>query len=125
MKRLAMMLILSTSAWPLWGVAADAEAPVSASASHSSTNGGLDLRALIREVAAREHKRVVWDPRLPQQIDIAGARAADANYAIRAVARALMPGSGGVDRLASSFPASDGRNLPAKRIFCAELTSRS
>jgi general secretion pathway protein D len=79
MKRFAAILVLGWCAWPFVGMAADSEATASASESRSSHD--VDLRALIREVGAREHKRIVWDPRLPQQLDIGNLERQDITYA--------------------------------------------
>ena len=77
---LAMMLAACCCALPLTGSATDVSPAASASESPPRSLRDVDLRALIREVGAREHKHFLWDPRLPQMIELGNLEHQDVTY---------------------------------------------
>jgi general secretion pathway protein D len=84
MKRITLLLAMILATWcsamPLIGSAADSSSTSSASDSPPRNMRDVDLRALIREVGAREHKRFLWDPRLPQMIELGNLDRQDVTY---------------------------------------------
>ncbi|HEY4341475.1 MAG TPA: secretin N-terminal domain-containing protein [Steroidobacteraceae bacterium] len=79
MKTLLLTLTTILSALPLATMAADSESKFIASdAPHDSRD--VDTRALIREVGARIHKRFVWDPRIPQTVNLGTLDRQDVTY---------------------------------------------
>jgi general secretion pathway protein D len=76
----AMILAACCCAVPLTGRAADTSSASPASESPPRSLRDVDLRALIREVGAREHKHFLWDPRLPQMVEIGNLERQDVTY---------------------------------------------
>ena len=77
---LAMVLAACCSALPLTGRTADSSSTPSVSESPPRSLRDVDIRALIREVGAREHKHFLWDPRLPQMVEIGTLERQDVTY---------------------------------------------
>jgi general secretion pathway protein D len=77
---LAMILAACCSAMPLTGSAADSSSTPSVSESSPRNLRDVDLRALIREVGVREHKHILWDPRLPQMVEIGNLERQEFTY---------------------------------------------
>jgi hypothetical protein len=69
------LLLLPALAFPV-----DQDLKESGSLSAVSNPRGTDLRALIREVAAKTHKHFVLDPRTPQPIDLIGLEPKEVTY---------------------------------------------
>jgi general secretion pathway protein D len=69
------LLLLPALAFPV-----EPDSKESASLSAVANPRGTDLRALIREVAARTHKHFVLDPRTPQFIDLIGLEPKEVTY---------------------------------------------
>lgn len=76
----ARLLAACCCALPLTGNAADSASTPSTSESPPRNLRDVDVRALIREVGAREHKHFLWDPRLPQMIEIGALERQDVTY---------------------------------------------
>ncbi len=75
------MLAACCSVLPLMSSAADSStSSVSVSESPPRSLRDVDLRALIREVGAREHKHFLWDPRLPQMVELGNLEHQDVTY---------------------------------------------
>ena len=67
MKTSALLLTACLLSAPTFA----AESPASESTSVSASRAGeVDLRALLRELGPKLHKRFVWDPRISQSIDL-------------------------------------------------------
>lgn len=69
MKILALVLAIILSALPLVVTAAEVESRSAASEPPHDSHD-VDTRELIREVGARLHKHFVWDPRVPQTVNL-------------------------------------------------------
>jgi general secretion pathway protein D len=65
---------------PVMVSAADPASTQSASEASVHNPRDVDLRALLREVGAREHKHIVCDPRVPQMIDLGNLQRQDVTY---------------------------------------------
>ena len=95
----ATLLAACGCALSLTGNAADSASTPSTSESPPRNLRDVDVRALIREVGAREHKHFVWDPRLPQTIEIGALERQDVTYPrllalLRIINFAVIPGDG-------------------------------
>ena len=77
---MAMILAACCSALPLTGTAADSSSTASASESPPRGLRDVDLRALIRDVGTKEHKHFLWDPRLPQMVEIGNLERQEITY---------------------------------------------
>jgi general secretion pathway protein D len=67
----AALILFSGSAWP---EQTDTSEALTAQAH------GVNLRALLLQVGARLHKTFVWDPRLPEKVDIGSLHEQDITY---------------------------------------------
>lgn len=77
---LAMILAACCSTVPLTSSAAESAPTPSMSESPPRNLRDVDLRALIREVGVREHKHFLWDPRLPQMVEIGNLERQEFTY---------------------------------------------
>jgi general secretion pathway protein D len=76
----ATVLLSAICCAPLVVLAADSTASQSASEAPVHNPRDVDVRALLREVGAREHKHIVCDPRVPQMIDLGNLERQDVTY---------------------------------------------
>jgi general secretion pathway protein D len=76
----AMILAAGCFALPLTAAAADSPSTLATGESPPRSLRDVDLRALIHEVGAREHKHFLVDPRLPQMIEIGTLERQEVTY---------------------------------------------
>lgn len=69
-------MTVTTALWARAGWSGDA----SATADAAPEARGVPARALLLEAAARLHKTFVWDPRLPEKLEIGSLRQQDITY---------------------------------------------
>jgi general secretion pathway protein D len=83
------------------------------SPSRASASGDVDVRALLRDVGARTHKKLIWDPRLPQTIDIGNLPRPEITFP---QLQALLQLNGFLlfekDGLTEAMPVADARQAP-------------
>ena len=93
------------------------EAKAVSSPSRASAGGEVDVRALLRDVGARTHKKLIWDPRLPQTIDIGNLPRQEITYP---QLQALLQLNGYLiyerDGLAEVIPSTDARQAPTSVV---------
>jgi general secretion pathway protein D len=79
MKTLVLTLIAILAASPASGITADVESSSGASDPQRDSRD-VDTRGLIREVGGRVHKHFVWDPRVPQTVNLGTLDRQDVTY---------------------------------------------
>jgi general secretion pathway protein D len=76
----ATVILTAICCAPVMLFAADPASVQSASEAPVHNPRDVDVRALLREVGAREHKHIVCDPRVPQMIDLGNLERQDVTY---------------------------------------------
>jgi general secretion pathway protein D len=76
----ATLILAAICCAPVMAFAADSASTQSASEAPVHSPRDVDIRALLREVGAREHKHLVCDPRVPQMIDLGNLERQDVSY---------------------------------------------
>ena len=76
----ATVILAAICCAPVMVFAADSTSTPGASETPVHNPRDIDLRALLREVGAREHKHIVCDPRVPQMIDLGNLERQEVTY---------------------------------------------